>query len=116
MKNLMRLLFTVPAAPSLRGAGKCGARGLTHATRRGRRGYGVVLAVALGAMATGAALWRTGALAAPVGEDAGGTEEVGGTVWGVVDEPVVAEKTTVTLSDDNPPQGKAFYRVVVSVP
>ena len=31
-------------------------------------------------------------------------------------EPVVATGTTVTLTDANPPNGGAFYRVVVSVP
>ena len=36
--------------------------------------------------------------------------------WGVVGEPVVAEDATVTLKDDKPPEGAAFYRVVVSVP
>ena len=46
LKELMSRLFTVPAAPSLRGAGKRG-RGLTHATTRGRVGYGALLAVAL---------------------------------------------------------------------
>ena len=53
-------------------------------------------------------LWRAGALAAPAGESAGGT------VWGVVGESVVAEATTVTLTDGEPPEGQAFYRVVVS--
>ena len=55
-------------------------------------------------------LLRTGALAAPAAENGGGT------VWGVVGEPVVAKDATVTLKDGNPPEGAAFYRVVVSVP
>ena len=55
-------------------------------------------------------LVRTGALAAPAAENGGGT------VWGAVGEPVVAEDATVTLTDGNPPEGAAFYRVVVSVP
>ena len=55
-------------------------------------------------------LRRAGALEAPAAESAGGT------VWGVVGESVVAEDATVTLTDGNPPEGAAFYRVVVSVP
>ena len=49
-------------------------------------------------------------LAAPVGENADGTE------WGVVGEPVVAKDATVTLKDGEPPEGAAFYRVEVSAP
>ena len=58
-------------------------------------------------------LLRTGALAAPAGESAGGTVLGGGTEWGPVVS-VVAEATTVTLKDAEPPEGAAFYRVVVS--
>ena len=36
--------------------------------------------------------------------------------WGAVGEPVVATGPTVTLTDDNPPADKAFYKVEVSVP
>ena len=36
--------------------------------------------------------------------------------WGAVGEQVVAEATTVTLTDGDPPTDQAFYRIVVSVP
>ena len=55
-------------------------------------------------------LRRAGSLTAPVGEDADGT------VWGVVDKPVVATEATVTLEDAEPPEGQAFYTIGVSVP
>ena len=52
LKELMSRLFTVPAAPRCAGAGKQ-CRGLTHATTRGRVGYGIVLApCAVGLAAT----------------------------------------------------------------
>ena len=61
-------------------------------------------------------LWRAGTLEAPAAESSGGTvlAPAGGTVWGVVGELVVAKDATVTLTDGNPPEGAAFYRVVVS--
>ena len=56
------------------------------------------------------ALWRAETLEAPAAENGGGT------VWGAVGEPVVAEDATVTLTDDNPPADQAFYTIGVSVP
>ena len=61
-------------------------------------------------------LERGTALSAPAAESSGGTVLGGGTVWGVVGESVVAEDATVTLTDSNPPEGAAFYRVAVSMP
>ena len=54
-------------------------------------------------------LRRAGTLSAPRGEGAAGT------VWSVVGEPVVAEATMVTLTDANPPEDGAFYRIVVNI-
>ena len=55
-------------------------------------------------------LWRAKTLPAPRSEGAAGT------VWGERVAVVVADGTTVTLEDGDPPANKAFYWVVVSVP